>query len=114
MTLSSLREPLSRLDSPVSASSPLSAQSEPSPGLLRTMSAASVLDQPVLDSQVVSVLRRANAIRYAPHFAEQHLDSMDVIQDLTEDDLISLGVNEMGIRKRLLRGIAEAKSSSSS
>ena len=36
---------------------------------------------------------------------ENGLDDMEIIQDLNEDELISIGINKLGHRKKLLKYI---------
>ncbi len=46
--------------------------------------------------------------QYAPVFAANAVD-LDIVGDLTDTDLISLGVAPLGHRKRLLKAIAEVQ-----
>ena len=57
---------------------------------------------------VVSVTQLLLAMLYAPAFAAHAVD-MDIVADLTDADLQSIGVALLGDRKRLLKAIGEMR-----
>ena len=58
--------------------------------------------------QIADWLQKLGLGQYAHRFAENDID-LDVLADLTDQDLEKIGVASLGHRRRLLRAIAELK-----
>jgi hypothetical protein len=54
-------------------------------------------------------LRGVGLQQYALPFAENHIDG-SILPELTADDLVALGINSVGHRRRLLSAIAVLRS----
>jgi len=53
-------------------------------------------------------LERLGLGQYTQHFAENDID-LEILRDLTDQDLEKIGVTSLGHRRKLLRAIAELK-----
>jgi class 3 adenylate cyclase/predicted ATPase len=53
-------------------------------------------------------LEKFGLVQYAQRFAENHID-LDILGDLTDQDLEKIGVTSLGHRRKLLRAIANLK-----
>ena len=69
-----------------------------------------VLDgQPTDKDQIRSILKKANCGQYYNLFISEGFDELSMVFDLTEKDLKEIGINGLGFRRKILKGIEEYK-----
>ncbi len=61
------------------------------------------------DEKVAKLLQELQMQMYLPRFEEHEID-VDVLLDVTDEDLLKLGVDKLGHRRKLLTHIDKCKS----